>query len=565
MPRRDESAQNGTGQEIAVTLKPILGIRPGIYLTALYGVGALLVVFLLLLLPGLANRGTFVEFDVQPGRASVIVDGTFAGTTPGPIFLKQGRRHVEIRKAFYQSATMEMDIGGRVFATLLFPPRIQTVAVLSVSDPKGLIEYAFNDFADNPFIPQIVRDTALLLRALQKDQEYIETKSLMYDFIFNCMYYVNPLLSSSIGNTSAEEQLALLIDSAAIVESGGAFLAPSSITGMVQKIVQLNDDYPNISALLLLSLSQKKAGTLSNMPWITGHFSKYRDALSRYYDVDSIAEFQRNQSSPVLSIDGIPFRSIPKGILVMGKDDDLQELGKSIDLLLPHPVAVRSFYLSENEVTNSQYQAFVQAMPPWRPSNRGNLVKNGLVTNEYLSGWTNDRYPEGKADLPVACVSYAAAEAFCEWFSAKARLTISGSSARLPSEAEWEWAARGGLRGMPYPLGEKPGNAVFFSEGIRGPQKAGASDRNGYGLRDMMGNVWEWCVDSFGSADYLITGLDPDRNAELKLRHPVSTDKVVRGGAWNSQKESIRVYTRGSQRREWCTPYLGFRIAVSAP
>ncbi len=71
---------------------------------------------------------------------------------------------------------------------------------------------------------------------------------------------------------------------------------------------------------------------------------------------------------------------------------------------------------------------------------------------------------------------------------------------------------------MPYPLGEKPGAAVLSVKGITGPSRAGTSEPNGYGLRDMVGNVWEWCADSFAPAAYLLSSLDPKKNARARRR-----------------------------------------------
>lgn len=243
----------------------------------------------------------------------------------------------------------------------------------------------------------------------------------------------------------------------------------------------------------------------------------------------------------------------------MGKDDTLSSLGQTIDTLLPHPVSIRSFYLSETEVTNRQFKQFVDSSPKWRPSNAAVLVKEGLVSGDYLSGWVSDAPPAGKDDLPVVSVSWSAASAYCDWLSGQIR--GSGMSARLPTEAEWEWAARGGLRGMPYPLGSKPGSAVFFGSGMTGPEAAGSSEPNGYGLRDMMGNVWEWCGTSFSPSEYLLSSLDP--TASAALAGPEVSFKAVRGGSWINQKDLVKVYTRGSQPMDWCSPFLGFRTAVS--
>jgi formylglycine-generating enzyme required for sulfatase activity len=257
------------------------------------------------------------------------------------------------------------------------------------------------------------------------------------------------------------------------------------------------------------------------------------------------------------------FRAIPKGNLVLGKDDNVDSFGKSIDPLLPHPIAIKAFYLGETEVSNRQFRSFLDENPDWAPGNVSALAQKALATDGYLTEWVGGKIPAGHDDYPITSVSFHAANAYCEWLTKKLQSTLPGYSARLPTEAEWEWAARGGLRGMPYPLGERPGSAVFFVKGITGPSKAGSSEPNGYELRDMLGNVWEWCSDSFAPSAYLLSSFDSGANAALALSSPAGHDKVVRGGSWNNQRELIKVFTRGSQPAEWCTPYLGFRIAIS--
>ena len=225
----------------------------------------------------------------------------------------------------------------------------------------------------------------------------------------------------------------------------------------------------------------------------------------------------------------------------MGRDDNIDSLGKMVDRLLPHPVAMESFYLGETEVTNREFAAFVAQNPQWSPANTATLVANGQANDSYLSDWVNARPLAGTEDLPVTSVSFFAATAYCDWLTRSVQAVLPGYVARLPYESEWEWAARGGLRGVPFPLGEKPGAAVFYHKGIVGPSRAGASEPNGYGLRDMAGNVWQWCLDPYAPSSYLVSSLDPALNASYEKAYAPGSDRVVRGGSWNNQSEHLLV------------------------
>lgn len=135
---------------------------------------------------------------------------------------------------------------------------------------------------------------------------------------------------------------------------------------------------------------------------------------------------------------------------------------------------------------------------------------------------------------PVARVSYDDAVAYCEWLTKKL-----GRRVRLPTEAEWEFAARGGIRGARYPWGwgAPEGRACFGADGVR---RVGSFDHNPYGLHDMAGNVAEWCVAEDGA-----------------IQAP------VRGGSWaDRDAKFLRVFQRVMLPRDYRDADVGFRVVV---
>ena len=516
-------------------LKPILGVRPGQYLSVLYGIALLLLVYFLLFFPGIKHHGSYLSLRTFPDHATVKVDGVYAGSTPCTIFLRHGQRSVVISRPYYSPATITRNVRGRVFATLVVPDSSHASSVLRLSDADGLVKWALADFQKNPRIPQILSDAA-----------WAAVESAAQERLY-------AMLADSLRSITDEAQLRELVLAAARVSAHGAFLTPGSLVSLVEHLVAVSQKSDNFPAWALLAMSPGNQKRLAPSPWVQQYVAGYRSSISKYYQPGSAVSAGGGGGAAVA---GMSFRLIPSGDLVMGKDDNLDALGKSIDRLLAHPVRIQSFYLGTTEVTNAEFQAFLTESPDWSPSNKQALMQKGLVTDAYLSDWTGSVPAARATSLPVTSVSWHAATAYCQWLSRRVQSALPGFTARLPSEAEFEWAARGGIRGMPYPLGGKPGGSVFFKTGINGPSPAGSSEPNGYGLRDMLGNVWEWCADPFAINAGLLSSPELDLLSD-------APDRSVRGGSWADQPGTDKVYTRGSQPSEWCTPYLGFRVALA--
>ena len=222
-----------------------------------------------------------------------------------------------------------------------------------------------------------------------------------------------------------------------------------------------------------------------------------------------------------------------------------------------HTVYLDAFYIDPYEVTNAQFKAFVDANPEWNKENIPSKYHNG----NYLKLWDGNDYPDGKANHPVVYVSWYAAMAYAKW-----------KGKRLPTEAEWEKAARGGIAGKRYVWGDSrdPGKANYGYYYGRQTSPVGSYLPNGYGLHDMGGNVWEHCLDQFDKTYYKnapkknpIAGV-PDIEALIENFTSVQTERVSRGGSWNTPGPA-HAASRGDDTPTNTNSWLGFRCAKSAP
>lgn len=246
----------------------------------------------------------------------------------------------------------------------------------------------------------------------------------------------------------------------------------------------------------------------------------------------------------IIGDDGAEMVLIPAGEFLMGSDDGAYDDEKPV-----HLVYVDAFYMDKYLVTNAQYKVFVDANPQWRKD----LIPDAYHNGSYLHFWNGGSYPDGKGNHPVTRVSWYAAMAYARW-----------AGKRLPTEAEWEKAARGGLVGMKYPLGNTiDENLANYDGNVGDTTPVDRYMPNGYGLYDMSGNVWEWCFDEYDETFYANS---PRRNPVAGGQvgnefTSVKSIRVVRGGAWDCSATSLRVANRYGVTPTYANVDCGFRCA----
>ena len=250
---------------------------------------------------------------------------------------------------------------------------------------------------------------------------------------------------------------------------------------------------------------------------------------------------------------------IPAGDFLMGAADaegDEQPV---------HRVYVSEFFIGRFAVTQDEYARFVRATGYPPPGVRAlPLITDGGRDTAFREMaapyvWADGQAPPGHGSHPVVLIRYEDAAAYCAWLS-----QTLGRVARLPTEAEWEKAARGGVEGLRYPWGDDcdPTRCNFLVDAstkhLQSTRPTGTYPPNPYGLHDMSGNVWEWVSDWYGR-DYYASSEQRDP------RGPASgATRIIRGGSWvNEDVAMLRCAYRHKTPSDTYAYSIGFRIVCT--
>jgi len=228
---------------------------------------------------------------------------------------------------------------------------------------------------------------------------------------------------------------------------------------------------------------------------------------------------------------------IPAGEFTMGRTeltpDDKTTMRPHIflDDRPVRKVSLDAYYLDTHEITNQKYAEF--------------LTKNPGQSAPYH--WVGGKFPEGSGTFPVFNVNWESANSYCAW-----------AGKRLPTEAEWERAARSGQDGLDYPWGNKISSQNARYDVRTGPGPVGGFPPNSFGLYDMISNMAEWCSDWFNRTYYEAGENRNPKGPENGLY------KVIRGGSWADGPRRITVFFRNWVHPNQRTPNIGFRCAKSS-
>jgi hypothetical protein len=480
-------------EEDEVKLRPIFGIRPGVYLACIYSALILLIFFFILIYPGLTRPGSRVSFNSEPGGAAVRVDDVYLATTPNTVFIPKGNHVIEMVLPGFEPYKAEYAFSGRIFASLFFPRRVSIRGELGAADPLealhiGAGEAAEWSFAGEPNaawqIPLSLSDAAYQAGPGGVDPAvHAETENI---------------LASSLRYTVTRAGLRDLIRAELLSENGGLSPSPLTLIRSGREVLALLSANPGSASWLAALLPESAASRVAQSGW-------YRDAA------EAAAELAERGGIPVgggfeagRELAGVAFLNVRGGEF-------------TVNGLFPRRLAIGDFLIASTELERASWEAFIRE----NPGEQGYQDDSGSETET-----------RGGPARSAGNISYYAAAAYCKWLSGYLPPDLADWEVRLPTEAEWEYAAR-----------------LVYGEDTSAPANAGSP-----APRDMLGGLWEWCADAFAPLDFF----------PVQAEHsPEAPERSVRGGAWINSAGSVNAATRGSLPPDTRSPFVGFRPVIA--
>ncbi len=475
--------------EDVVTLVPLFGLRPGVYLAVLYGAALLTAAFFALVFPGLSRPGSVMVLNSEPWGAAVRVDDVYVGTTPCEVFVAAGPRRFTAVLPGFGEAAVDHTVGKRIFASALFPKREKLSFAPERESPAapllaGAASYARWSFAgEGSAVYQIPLDLSegayrAALGGPAEEQE--------------------DLLRASARFAASGIALRDLLRARFLLDASGGVPSPASAIKSVGKMLSYLHEAEGSPAWLATVLPADAVSALAESSW----YLKSMDSAV----LAASSPGPDARAGGAVTVAGVRFRELPEREVVLKGS-------------FPRRERIEAFRIADRELDEDAFALFIAESPEWAPSAREELVRKGLAGDAYLEAPAFPAHPQGVR----SGVSWFAARAYCEWLTGKLPASLSGYEVRLPTEAEWEYAA---------------------------------SAAAGYGLSGMEGGLWEWCADPFVPLDFL-----PPSGTEMEER--ISPERPVRGGSWVNAASAQGAAIRGSLPPYSASPFVGFRPVLA--
>ena len=401
--------------EDQVKLKPIIGIRPGVYLTVIYSIILLVIIFLLLVNPGLKSPAAALIVKTEPAGAAIRVNDIFMGSSGSKIIVPGGTHTITAVMPGFEDENAVHEIKGRVFGSRFFPRPYKIEFTLKTTDPAAAFALYAADFAAWSFggepteawqIPMSLSEGAYRTgrQAAEKNEE------------------LQQILLAASRYAVTKVALRDLIRAKALLDNYGNAPSPLTLIGSISDVLVFLSANPGSAAWLSRLIGGDTAFEIRNSEWAENEY----DAQTDFFP-----DFEAAQLTSRINVIGMNFTGLRAGrLLNKGPASTHRPFG--------HNIYIESFLVAETPVSRTLFYTFLNENPRWREHHI-----------EY--------YPDEIAFLPetsgtefITGITWYAANAFCEWLTGRLPSSIAGMEVRLPTEDEWEYASLsiGNMRGL---------------------------------------------------------------------------------------------------------------------
>ncbi|MCL2410331.1 MAG: SUMF1/EgtB/PvdO family nonheme iron enzyme [Treponema sp.] len=389
-----------------VKLKPFMGIRPGVYLTVIYSIILLTVIFFLFVFPGIRTANAALVVKTQPSGAAIRINDVYMGLSGTRIIIPRGTYTITAVMPGFESQSSVQEVSGRVFGSRFFP-RLHTIEkTLTTADPSAAFALYAHDFASWTFggeateiwqIPMSLSEGAYRTGRKQTT----ENRQAFQDKL---------LAASRFSVTRAGTRD--LIRAKALIDGGGNTPSPLTLLGSISETLVFLSENPGSAA------------------WLSRLFPGVHEIRTSQWandERDIETSFVPDNTAPLLAggnqfnLAGMAFRNMGAGTLFSGNANALKPYGNG--------VYINSFLISETPVPRPLFETFLNENPEWREHQR-DYFPNDIST---LPLETHNRYIYG--------ITWQVAEAFCRWLTGLLPPGMADMEVRLPTEHEWEYAA----------------------------------------------------------------------------------------------------------------------------
>jgi hypothetical protein len=510
MAREDDRNETKDAAD-EVRLRPLFGVKPGKYLTALYLLIIITILFFIFVFPGLAKHGSLVTFTSEPSGAAVRVDDVFFGSSPCTVFVDQGRRRFDLVLPGFELFSREEDVGAGGFASAIFPRRLSVHAVLNEKKPLYAMTLGAEDAAAWSFTGE----------SAEMYQIPLSLSEGVYRSAPADAGAANRLLLAAVRFTSTRAFLKDLSRAKFLADNSGRSPSALKVCYSVAGTFKFMADNPAFT-VVLADLLGESAKPLLESVWYR------KNVIEVVFPPENKLQNRQNLAGArfggSITAGGVRFIEVEDGIFTISAD-------------FSREMPVKRFYIAANEVSDGDWAAFLAENPEWRAENTRSLAEKGLVNGQYLVKPDDEAYPAPT----ISGVSWFAADAYCRWLATKLPPALSGWTVRLPTEIEWEYAAASTAKGLD---GGRIAGMVLRDR----PAGTGRPEAGEAGL-------WEWCADPFVPIYFL--GADSESITAIG-----SPKRSVRGGSWVNPVGTVLPETRAGLAPSSCSPFVSFRPVI---